>query len=86
VHHVAAEQLGSTTGDGIHIQAEQLGHLLIAAMTPFQAFQPGVESPLLFVQEAVEEDNGRLQSILGPLLRLPRSPLLLTPLALRRTV
>ncbi len=55
-------------------------------MAPFQAFQPGIESALLLVQQTVEEDNGRLQIPVWALLGLARSPLLLTPLALLRTI
>jgi hypothetical protein len=59
---------------------------LIAAMTPVQTFQSGVESASLLVQETIEEDDGRLQIIRRALLRLPRSPLLLAPLAFLRTI
>ena len=55
-------------------------------MAPLQAFQPGVESALFFVQQTVEEHNGRLQIILWALLRLPGRPLLLTPLSFHRTI
>ncbi len=48
--HLAAHQLLPDSGDGSRIQPEQLGHAPIAAMTPFQAFQPGGESALLFNQ------------------------------------
>ncbi len=55
-------------------------------MTQLQAFQPGVESALLLVQQTVEEHNGRPQLIVRTLLRLPCSPLFLTPLAFLRTI
>jgi hypothetical protein len=78
---LAAQQLRSSTGDGVHIQAQQLGHALIAAVAPLQTFQPGVESTLLYVQQTVEKEDGRLQGVTRALLRLARRPLLLTSLA-----
>jgi hypothetical protein len=55
---------------------------MIAAMAPLQAFQAGVETALLFVQQTIEEHHGRLLIILWMLLRLPSGPLLLPPPAL----
>src|SRR5260370_31567913 len=55
-------------------------------MAPLQAFQPGVESTLLFVQQTIEEHAGRRSLILWTLLGLPSGPLLLPTLALSGTV
>ena len=55
-------------------------------MAPLQAFQPGVESALLFVQQTIEEHDGRLQIILWTLPRLPGGPLLLPQPALGGTI
>ena len=55
-------------------------------MAPLQAFQPGVETALLFVQQTIEKHHGRLLFILWMLLRLPSGPLLLPPPALAGTI
>ena len=55
-------------------------------MAPLQAGQSGEESALLFVQQTIEENPGRLSIILRALLRLPSGPLLLPSLSLSRTV
>lgn len=45
------------------IQAEEAGDPLVAAVTDFERFQPGVEAALFFVEQAEEQHDGRLQFV-----------------------
>jgi len=60
---VAGEQLLAAPGDGAGVDVEQLGDLGVPAVADLHGLQPGVEPPLAFVQEAVEEHDGRLELV-----------------------
>src|SRR5439155_11201839 len=84
--HLAAQKLGSATGHGVHIQAEELGHTLFAAMTRLQALQPGVEPALLLVEQTIKQRLGRLHILTLTLLRLPCGPLFLPSRSVQRAI
>ena len=62
---VLLQQLLSSTGHGVRIQAEKLGQFLIAAVPHFERFQAGVQAALLFIQQIVEQNNGGFQFVRG---------------------
>ena len=64
---VLLQQLLSSTGHGVRIQAEKLGQFLIAAVPHFERFQAGVQAALLFIQQTVEQNNGGFQFVRGDL-------------------
>jgi hypothetical protein len=39
------------------VYAEQLGQLLVAAMSELERFEPGVQTPLSLIEQAVEQDD-----------------------------
>ena len=45
----------------MNIQGQEVGQQCIAAMTKFDRFQACVKTPLLFIEQAVEEQNGGLE-------------------------
>src|ERR1700730_6365458 len=45
----------------MRIQVQKLGQLTIPAMSQFERFQAGVAQTLLFVEQNVEQEDGRLQ-------------------------
>ena len=49
-----------TLGQGMRVHADERGDVLIAAVAEFERFQPGVETPLLFMKLAEKQQNGRL--------------------------
>ena len=57
----------ATAGDGVHVQAEKLGQDRVAAVAELDGFQSSEEAALLFIQQAVEEQNGGLDFIGGDL-------------------
>src|SRR5262249_39054428 len=54
-------------GDGVGIQVEEVGQLTITAPTQLERLQAGVEAALLLVQQAGEQEDGRLQFLLRDL-------------------
>ena len=61
--HILIKQLLASAGDGVRIQAEELGEHGIAAMSQFDGFQTGEEAALLLVEQAVEEQDGGFEFI-----------------------
>ena len=57
------EQLLAAAGDGVRIQIEECGQDRVAAVAEFDGFQAGKQAPLLFVEQAVEQENGRFEFI-----------------------
>ena len=63
--YILIEQLLTTTGDGMGIQAEEFGHDAIAALSQLHRLQASEQTPLLFIEEAVEKQDGSLELIGG---------------------
>ncbi len=57
------EQLASSPRDRAHIEAKQLGDAHITAATGLEGFEPGVPAPLLLIEQAEEQYDGRAQLI-----------------------
>jgi len=49
----------------MHVQAEHGRDLAIPAATLLPGFQTGIEAPLLFIQQAVEQNNASYFDVLG---------------------
>lgn len=47
------------------IQAEELGHFLVAAVPYFERFQTRVQAALLFIQQTVKQNNDGFQFVWG---------------------
>ena len=57
------EQLLTSAGDGVRIQAEVLGQNAVAAMSQLHGLQTGEQPTLLLVEQAVENQNGGFEFI-----------------------
>src|SRR5713101_2932248 len=55
--YILIEQLLTSAGDGVRIQAEELSQNTVAAMAQFDGLQAGEQAALLFVEQAVEKQN-----------------------------
>jgi hypothetical protein len=51
----------ASAGDSVRIQAEEFSQNAIAAMSQLDGLQAGEQTTLLFVEQAVEKHNSRLQ-------------------------
>jgi hypothetical protein len=84
---LACQQLAPPAGYGLLIQPKKLSQLAVAAMALLQAFDPRIEPPLLFVEQAVEQDHRRSLLVGWVLGTLPQDlaggPLFLAPAPLR---
>ena len=49
------------------IEVEEVGQLTIAATAQFERLQAGIQTALLLVQQAVEQENRGFQLLLGDL-------------------
>ena len=47
----------------MRVQVEKLGQLTIPAMSQFERFQSGVEPALLFVEQAIEQEDSGFQLV-----------------------
>src|SRR5204863_9639749 len=63
--YVLIEELLASTRDGVRVQAEEFGQNAIATVSQLDGFQPGKQTTLLLVEQAVEKQDGRLQFIVG---------------------
>ena len=53
----------AAASDGVRIQAEEFGQNAVAAVAQLDGFQPGEQTALLLVQQAVEKQDGGFQFI-----------------------
>jgi hypothetical protein len=53
----------ASASDGVRVQAEEFGQNAIATVSQLDGFQPGKQTTLLLVEQAVEKQDGRLQFI-----------------------
>jgi hypothetical protein len=60
---LALQQLAASTGHRSHIESEQVRDLPVAPVAHLERFQPGVEAPLLLVEQTEEEHEGGLQLV-----------------------
>jgi hypothetical protein len=60
---VARNKLAPTTGYGARVDAQQLGDLRISSVADLHSLQAGVKPSLSFVQQAVEQHDGRFELI-----------------------
>ena len=60
---VAGEQLAAAPGHGAGVDAQQLGDLGVSAVADLERLQPGIQPPLAFVEQAVEQHDGRLELV-----------------------
>jgi hypothetical protein len=61
--YILIEQVLTSAGDGVRIQTEEFGHNAIAAVSQLHGLQTGEQPPLLFVEQAVEKQNGGFEFI-----------------------
>ena len=59
------QQLAPSAGDGVRVQAEKLRQLPLAAVSQLEGFDGGIEATLLFIQQAVEQQDGRWEFVGG---------------------
>jgi hypothetical protein len=53
----------TSASDGVRVQAEEFGENTIASVSQLDGFQPGEQTTLLLVEQAVEKQDGRFQFI-----------------------
>ena len=63
--HILVQQLLTAAGYGVRLQAQEIAEQSVAAVTQADGFQAGKQTTLLFVQEAVKQDDGGLEFIGG---------------------
>jgi hypothetical protein len=61
--HVAGEQLPPSPGHGGGVHTQKLCDLGVPAMADLERLQPGVQPPLAFVEEAVEQHDGGFELV-----------------------
>lgn len=54
---VLFEQLAPAPGNRVRVHADELGNSLIPAVAQFERLQSCVQAPLLFIQQAGEQNN-----------------------------
>src|SRR6516164_2067666 len=59
--YILIEQLLTSTGDGVRIQAEEFGQNAITAVSQLHRLQTGEQATLLLVEQAVEKHNCGLE-------------------------
>jgi hypothetical protein len=57
------EQLLTPASDGVRVQAEEFGENAIASVSQLDGFQPGEQTTLLLVEQAIEKQDRRFQFI-----------------------
>ena len=60
---VLIEQLLASAGNRVRFQSEEVGQESISATAKFDGFQTRIETPLLLVEQTIEEQNGGLEFI-----------------------
>ena len=65
--HILIEQLLAAAGNGVRVQAEEIAEQGVAAMTQADGLQAGKQAALLFVEQAIEQQDGGLEFIGGNL-------------------
>ncbi len=63
--HVVIQELLSAPRHGMRIHIEERGQNRIATQAEFDRFQAGKQAPLLFVEQAVEQEDARFELIGG---------------------
>src|SRR5580698_3964121 len=61
--YILIEEVLASTGDSVRIQAEESGQNAIASVSQFDGLQPGEQTTLLLIQQAVEKQNSRFEFI-----------------------
>jgi len=59
--HILIQQLLPTPGDGMHVQAQEVAEQSVPAMAQADGLQPGKPSALLFIEQAIEQQDGSLE-------------------------
>ena len=62
--HVLSQQLLSSPGHGVRIEIEEVGQLAIATTAQLQRLQSDIQTALLLIQQAVEQEDGGFQFLL----------------------
>jgi hypothetical protein len=61
--YILIEQLLAPARDGVWVQAKEFGQNAIASVSQLDRFQPGEQTTLLLVKQAVEKQDGGFQFI-----------------------
>jgi hypothetical protein len=61
--HILIQELLTAAGDGVRIQTEKIAEQDIAAMAHPDGLQSGKQSPLLFVQQTLEQEDCGLEFV-----------------------
>lgn len=61
--YVAVQQLLTTSSDGVRVQAQEIAEEGVATVAEPDGFQGGKQTALLFVEQAIEEDDRGLEFI-----------------------
>ena len=60
---VAVQQLLTTASDSVRVQAQEIAEQGVAAVSQSDGFQAGKQAALLFVEQAIEEDDRGLDLV-----------------------
>ena len=67
---LSCQQFLSAARDSVRIQIKQIGQVAITAVTDLDRFKSCIQTPLLLVKHAVEQDNRRIDLIAGQVRRI----------------
>src|ERR1700722_2818636 len=61
--HILIQQLLPTAGYGVYVQAQEIAEQSVPAVAQADGLQPGKQSALLFIEQAIEQEDGGLEFI-----------------------
>src|SRR5580658_10005626 len=61
--HLLAGQFLPPLGQGVRVQSEQAGDAAVAPAAQFERFQASIQAALLFVEQAIQEDDPGLHRL-----------------------
>jgi hypothetical protein len=59
--HILIQQLLPTAGHGMHVQAQEISEQSVPAVAQADGLQPGKQAALLFIEQAIEQQDGGLE-------------------------
>ena len=65
--HILIQQLLPTAGYGVYVQAQEIAEQSVPAVAQADGLHPGKQSALLFIEQAIEQEDGGLEFIGGSL-------------------
>ena len=71
--HIAVQEVVTSAGHGPHVQPQQVGDRLVAAVAHLERLQAGVQASLLLIEQAAKQDD-RCPEFVGEDINVRHSP------------